>query len=285
MKKLVMLLLCGGMLVACSQSSYNVKVSNSDEVLVSTSEMSITKQGYFEYLLDQYGSNEVLNQALNTIADKEVTDTDAIEKLLQERIDDYAKYADGDIEEYAKSLGYDSKDDYVDKVLRLSVKVELLRNKYIEENLETLISEYQVTSFKKIIVEKESEALALIKESTSEEIFDQKLKNAGSKGEDAGIVTKESSLDDNLKTALEKLSALKEDGVYSEAIKLSDDTYAVVYVYNTNHQNTQDIINTLTKITDLQDKITGVYLKKYNFEVHDKKIKADIKKLSSEYIE
>lgn len=285
MKKIVMLLLCGGILVACSQSSYNVKVSDDSEVLVSTSEMNVTKQGYFEYLLDQYGSNEVLNQALNTIADKEVTDTDAIEKLLQERINDYAKYADGDIEKYAKSLGYDSKDDYVDKVLRLSVKVELLRNKYIEENLKNLISEYQVTSFKKIIVEKESEALALIKESTSEDIFDQKLKNAGNKGEDAGIVTKESSLDDNLKTALEKLSALKEDGVYSEAIKLSDDTYAVVYVYNTAHQNTQDIINALTKITDLQDKITGIYLKKYNFEVHDKKIKADIKKLSSEYIE
>lgn len=285
MKKLVMLLLCGGMLIACSSSSYNVKVSNSDEVLISDSEMSITKQGYFEYLLNRYGADEVVNLALNTIAEKELSDTDAIDKLLQERIDDYTKYAEGNIEEYAKNLGYESKDEYVEKVLRLSVKVELLRNKYIEENLDGLLKEYQVTSLKKIIVEKESEALAIIKEASSKEAFDKALKDAGSKGEDAGIVTKNSSLDDNLKSSLEKLSVIKEDGVYTTPIKLSDGTYAVVYLYNTDHKNTEEIVSTLTNISDLQNKITGTYLKKYNFEVHDQKIKSGIKKLSSEYIE
>ena len=286
MKKLMMLLLCGGLLVACSSDSgYSVKVSKSDDAIITGSELKITKQDYFNQLLDQYGAQEVLSEALTTIADKEITDQDEINKLVAEREKTYAKNANGDLEKYAKSLGYDSKEEYSQEVLVPDAKQELLRNKYIKENLEKMIKDYQVVSFKKIVVTKESEALTLIKESTSAEIFDKKLKDAGTNGEDAGIVTKNSTLDDNLKSQLSQLSAVNKDGVYSEAIKLSDDSYAVLYLYNTDHKNTDELINKLTSDGDVQKEIEGIYLKKYNFKVNDSKIKDAIKKLSSEYIE
>ena len=286
MKKLMMLLLCGGLLVACSSDSgYSVKVSKSDDAMITGSELKMTKQDYFNQLLDQYGAQQVLSEALTTIADKEVTDQEEINKLVAEREKTYAKNANGDLEKYAKSLGYDSKEEYSQEVLVPDVKQELLRNKYIKENLEKMIKDYQVVSFKKIVVPKESEALTIIKESTSAEIFDKKLKDAGTNGEDAGIVTKNSTLDDNLKSQLSQLSAVNKDGVYSEAIKLSDDSYAVLYLYNTDHKNTDQLINKLTSYGDVQNEIEGIYLKKYNFKVNDSKIKDAIKKLSSEYIE
>ena len=86
MKKLMMLLLCGGLLVACSSDSgYSVKVSKSDDAMITGSELKMTKQDYFNQLLDQYGAQQVLSEALTTIADKEVTDQEEINKLVAER--------------------------------------------------------------------------------------------------------------------------------------------------------------------------------------------------------
>lgn len=285
MKKLVMLLLCGGLLTACSNSSYSVKVSDGDDVLISGGEVSISKQDYFETLMDRYGGQKIIDEALLSIADKELTDQDTLDKLVKEKEETYAKYADNDLEAYAKKMGYDSKDDYIENYIKVEAKKELLQNKYATEHLDDLIKSSQLVSFKKIIVDKESEALTIIKESTTQKAFDKKLKDAGSDGEDAGIVTKNSTLDDNLKAVLEKLSAVDKDGVYSEAIKLSDDTYAVLYIYNTDHKNTDELVKKLTSDSDIQKEIQGKYLKQYNFTVNDNKVKKAIQQISSEYIE
>ena len=122
----------------------------------------MTKQDYFEQLLDSYGSSKVLNDVLTAIADKEITNQKDIDSLLKEREETYTKYANGDLDSYAKSMGYKSKDEYIKEALLPDVKQELLRNKYIKENLDHLLSEYQVVRFKKIIVSKESTALAII---------------------------------------------------------------------------------------------------------------------------
>lgn len=284
MKKLLMLLMCGGLLVGCS-SQYSVKVTDGDKEMISGGEVSITKQDIFEYLLDKNGANEIVNEVLTTIADKEVNDQEALDKLVKQREEDYAKYAGGDLEKYAKNLGYDSKDDYIKAVLVPDAKQELLRNKYINENLETLIKNYQICSFKKIVVDKESTALSYIEKATDEEAFNKLMKENSDKSEDSGIVTKNSSLDDNLKKQLETLSAVSKDGVYKEAIKLSDDTYAVLYLYNTDHKNTDDLTNTLSNDSDVKDEINASYLKKYQFTVNDDKIKKAIEKISSNYVE
>ncbi len=62
MKKVVMLLLCGSLLYGCSSSQYSVKVSDAHEdALVTGSELNITKQDYFQYLLQNYGAQTVVS--------------------------------------------------------------------------------------------------------------------------------------------------------------------------------------------------------------------------------
>lgn len=285
MKKLIMLLLCGSLLYGCSSSSYSVQVSDAQDSLMSGSQLDITKQDYFEYLLDNYGAQEIVTTILDNIADKEITDQEEIDKLVQQREDEYAEYADGDLEKYAQNLGYESKEDYLNESLIPEVKQELLRQKYIEEHLDDLIAEYQVCSMKKIVVEKESEALEIIEKSTDEKAFDQLLEDYGNDGEDAGVVTKNSSLDDNLKDKLSDLNKVEKDGVYSQAIKLSDDNYAVVYLYDTAHKNTDGIVSALASDGEVQEKAEGAYLKKYHFEVHDDLLKKEIKEISDNYLE
>ncbi len=285
MKKLVLLLMCAGLLAACSSSSYSVQVSDADSVLVSDSTLKVTKQGFYEYLLDSYGANEVLVEALTKIADIELTDEDELNELVEEIKEEYASYTDDDLSVYASYMGYDDVDEYVDQIIVPSAKQELLRKHYITDNLEAMVEEYSVCSFKKIVVEKESEALNIISEATDEEAFDALMEEYSDDAEDAGMVTKNSTLDDNLVEIIDELSAVEEDGVYSSAIKLSDDTYVVLYLYDTDHSNTEDIIDTLSSDSDVQEYIEGIYLKKYNFDVYDSKIKAAIEEISDQYLD
>lgn len=276
----------GGWFLTHQEKSYQVKISDNQNVLVSGSQIKVTQQDYFEVLLDQYGANEILNKAIDIIAEKELDDQEALDKAVDELTETYTQYSNGDLEATAKKYGYESKDEYIDDIIVPAAKQQLLREKYLKEHLDDYIKDSQVTSFKKIVVDKESTALSLIKDMKSEEDFDKKMKEYGDKAEDAGMVTKNSSaLDSNLKNALEKLSTLEKDGIYSEAIKLSDDTYAIVYVYDADHKNTDEIIDKLSSDADIQEEIEAIYLKKYNFEVHDKKMKDMVKELSDQYFE
>lgn len=285
MKKLVMALLCVGLLYGCNSAGYDTTVSNKDKVIITGSGLNITNQDYFEYLMNQTGPSAVLDQALMNIADKELTDQDAIDKAVKEAQDSYAQYANGSLEDYAKQLGYDSVDDYTQQKIIPEVKTKLLIEKYIDKNFDQLIKDYQVSSFKKITVDKESTALSLIKDIKSEDDFNKKMEEYGSDSEDAGVVTKNSALDDNLKKSLGDLSEVDKDGVYKEAIKLSDDKYAVIYLYDTAHKNKDKIKTALTSDTAATDEIKGKYLSQYHFEVYDEKIKKGIKDLSSQFIE
>ena len=140
---------------------------------------------------------------------------------------------------------YESNEDYLNEALIPESMQKLLSDKYIEEHLADFIKDSQVCSFTNIVVEKESEALEIIEKSTDEKAFDQLMEDFGSDSEDAGVVTKNSALDDNLKDKLSDLSQVDKDGVYSQAIKLSDDNYAVVYLYDTAHKNTDGITSAL----------------------------------------
>jgi len=143
-------------------------------------------------------ANKRLAEKLRSDENMSKTLLEIMEPVLKEREETYTKYANGDLDSYAKSMGYKSKDEYIKEALLPDVKQELLRNKYIKENLDHLLSEYQVVRFKKIIVSKESTALAIISNSKDEKSFNEQMKKYSDKAEDAGIVTKNYSLDENL---------------------------------------------------------------------------------------
>ena len=240
--------------------SYVTHVKDGDSEVVKTGDVTITKDDLYEYFLDNDGLNMTLNSAINYVADQEITDQDAINS----------------------NAGYESEDDFVKQILEPNAKIQLLQEKFVEDNFKSLVKEYKVKYLKYFTVDTESQALKIIKDCTSEESGTNYFNR--NSGTDAGLVTKESSSVDS--KIIKKLDKFTKDGIYAKAIKTSESKYAIVWVYNTDKSNLKDEIKkSLTSISNFSTKCETSYLRKYNFDVYEPSIKKKIKKSSKDYFE
>ena len=262
--------------------SYVTHVKDGDSAVVKTGDVTITKDDLYEYFLDNDGLNMTLNSAINYVADQEITDEDAINSKVEELKQQYLQYAGtSDLETYAKDAGYESEDNFVKQILEPNAKIQLLQEKYVEDNFKSLVKEYKVKYLKYFTVDTESQALKIIKDCTSEESFTNYFNE--NSGTDAGLVTKASSSVDS--KIIKKLDKFTKDGIYAKAIKTSESKYAIVWVYNTDKSNLKDEIKkSLTSISNFSTNVK-LYLRKYNFDVYEPSIKKKIKKSSKDYFE
>lgn len=285
MKKLLPILGLSLLLVGCGSATTTIdsSVTAGKEVIIEGEEISVTKNDIYHTLMKENGITEIFNISLNYIADKEITDADAIEAKVNETIEQYAQYMENGIDAYAQQLGYESGDEYVENLLRPKAKQQLLKEKYLTDNLDTIIKDYQVRYIKTISVETESAAMEIIDNSKTVEAFDAFLGSEDKNGTDVGIVTKENTtVDENIISALDKFTA---DGIYSKAIKTTDNKYTVVYVYNTDTKDLKEDIKThLRTLASIETDYEVHYLKKYKFKVYENKMKQEIDDLNKDYL-
>lgn len=274
-------------IVTADKDGYTSSVKDGSTEVIS-GDVSVTKKGLYEYLLDNYGANEVLNEAYNKITAKEITDQDAIDAKGKEQKNRYAEYS-GSFETYAKNQGYSDAKAFEKEVVVPEAKSELLEEKYLDTKFNDVCKKYNVSYLKIVEYSKESDALKALKTVTSADAMTALMNANSSSSTDLGFVCSKSStttVDKKIIKALSKFTSLKTDSVYKEAVKLSTGKYAVVYVYNTDKSaQKSDITENLQNLTDVKTDIESYYLKKYKFTVEDEKVKKQIKKISSKYID
>lgn len=274
-------------IVTADKDGYTSSVQNSSSEVIS-GDVSVTKKGLYEYLLDNYGANEVLNEAYNKITAKEITDKDAINTKVKELKQRYAEYS-GSFETYAKNQGYSDAKAFEKEVVVPEAKSDLLEEKYLDTKFNDVCKKYNVSYLKIVEYSKESEALKALKTVTSADAMNTLMNANTSSSTDLGFVCSKSStttVDKKIIKALSKFTSLKTDDVYKEAVKLSTGKYAVVYVYNTDKSaQKNDIVKNLLNLGDVKTDIESYYLKKYKFTVEDEKVKKQIKKISSKYVD
>lgn len=274
-------------IVTADKDGYTSSVQNSSSEVIS-GDVSVTKKGLYEYLLDNYGANEVLNEAYNKITAKEITDKDAINTKVKELKQRYAEYS-GSFETYAKNQGYSDAKTFEKEVIVPEAKSDLLEEKFLDTKFNDVCKKYNVSYLKIVEYSKESEALKALKTVTSADAMNTLMNANTSSSTDLGFVCSKSStttVDKKIIKALSKFTSLKTDSVYKEAVKLSTGKYAVVYVYNTDKSaQKNDIVKNLLNLGDVKTDIETYYLKKYKFTVDDEKVKKQIKKISSKYVD
>ena len=285
MKKILALICTGVLLVGCSSSSavhYNTEVTDGDNTIVSGDDISISKNDVYHYLLQQYGSSEILSLAMTYIADQEITDEAQIQAGIDEQVASYTESLSMSFEEYAIQCGYENAQAYIDDVITDGVKQNLLLDKYIDENYDDLVDAYKIKYLKLITLDTESAALSIIEQVQDGSDFDTLMsENSGS---DLGMVSTDTSdLDDKI---IDNLDNFTEDGIYDEVIKTSDSKYAVVYVYNSDESElTDEIKENMTSISDMSSKMETHYLRKYNFDVYEQALKDEIAESNEDYFE
>ena len=283
-KKIFPLAIVATLLVGCSSSSattYTSEIKDGDKTIATAVDVKISKNDVYHYLLKEYGSSEVLSLALTYIADQELTDKDAVQTRINEKVASFTENLTTSLEEYAKQYGYETEQEYIDGVLTLGVKQTMLKEKYIDKNYKKLVKEYKVKYLKTITLDTEAGAKKLLKEIKNGSDFDTVMnENSGS---DVGMVTTETTtVDSNI---IKKLDDFTKDGVHNKVIETSDSKYAIVYVYNTDTSEVEDDIKSnLSSISDMSTKMETYYLKQYNFDVHEDAIRDEIEETEPDYL-
>ena len=178
-------------IVTADKDGYTSSVKNGSSEVIS-GDVSVTKKGLYEYLLDNYGANEVLNEAYNKITAKEITDKDAINAKVEELKNRYASYS-GSFETYAKNQGYSDAKTYEKEVVVPEAKSELLEEKYLDTKFNDACKKYNVSYLKIVEYSKESEALKALKTVTDENAMTTLMNANASNSTDLGFVCSKSS--------------------------------------------------------------------------------------------
>lgn len=284
-KKIIPLVIASTLLVGCSSSSavnYSSEVSDGDKTAINIDGTEINKNDIYHYLLEKYGSSEVLSLALTYIADQEITDEDAYNTKLNETIAEQKESAGvTSLDDIAKQYGLENEQEFIDKILSVGVKQEMLKEKYIDKNYKKLVKEYKVKYLKTITVDTEAGAKKILEQIKDGSDFDTIMNENG--GSDAGMVTTETTtVDENI---IKKLDKFTKDGAYEKVIKTSDSKYAIVYVYNTDTSAvTDEIKSNLATISDMSTKVESYYLKQYNFTINEKAIEDEINESQPDYL-
>lgn len=283
-KNIIPLAVAGTLLVGCGSSSaitYSSEVSDGDKTVITIGDTKITNNEIYHHLLKQFGSSEVLSLALTYIADQEVTDKEAIKAKIDEKVASTKENITTSLDEVAKQYGYKNEQEYIDKIITVGAKQDLLIDKYIDKNYNDLIKEYKVKYLKVITVDTESGALSLIDKIKEGADFDTVMNE--NNGSDVGMVTTKSTNVDS--KIIKKLDKFTKDGIYDKVIKTSESKYAVVYVYNSDKSKIKDEVkSSLASVSEMSTKMESYYLKQYNFDIYEEAIKDEIKKSNEDYL-
>lgn len=291
MKKLITLTAALFMIAGCAGTNgYSTKIENANENAVSGTNLSITNQELFENLMDQYGANYVLNQALQKIAGNYELDEEALKAEVENTINTYKTFMGDDLDAYAKNnLGYDTFAEYQEKVLEPSLRQKKMIEDYSEQNFDTLASQYYFKKLSMIVVEDESTAISLIgKISNNELSFEDAVSEYSidsttkAKKGDMGVVSDLSTnVAENIIAILPQLTV---NGLYSVPVEVNNG-YAIINVVETDITVFQDeILDALKNSDKITKEAESYYLHENGFKVYDDRLKENLQAINADYI-
>lgn len=292
MRKIVLSLACLFLVAGCSsQNKYTTTIENGKEVAVSGTNVSITNQDIYEYLMDGYGANLVLNKALQSIAENYEVDEEKLQTELTTMLSTYKSFYGEDLDTYAQqNLGYDSWEAYQNAVIIPSLRQKMMITDYADNNFETLAQQYNFKKLRIIIVEDESTAISLIADlSSGKTTFEDALQthSATTPKSDLGVVSDLSSTSSVDPAILNILPQLDVNALYSVPVQLSNNKgYAVVDVVETDiHVLQSEILNILRTADAVTSEAEAYYLAQNKFKVYEKELENNIKAVNPDYIQ
>ncbi len=264
MKKIVAILAALLLITGCSDAYAEVK-NSVDFVKVGND--TISSEDIYPSLVEYYGIEYVINFIHKVIYDAEVTDYD-----LQARIDEEiakAKETDGD--EYYKTQGFDTEDEYLVLITDVLIYEAIIKN-YVNTNFENLVNSYLPVKMRVADFTDKETAEQAIKELKAGEGFNDVLDGKFTelyKGEEKVY----STLDTLPSEVVSYAMYADRPNIPDSPISTSDGRFYVVQITNTDPETfKEDIVDSFINHSPIIQGGMNYYTNKLGITFHDKAI-------------
>lgn len=163
-KKLFPVLIASLLLVGCGDKT--TSISNQSQALIKIGSQTVTNGEVYQALIAQDATETVKSMATQLILNKEVEITDEMKAKADTELADFKANVGDNVDLYLKYYGYKDLDDYYTNGILPTLQQEVLVNKYLNENYDSLAAEHLPKKIRLIEVTdatKAAEALAEIK--------------------------------------------------------------------------------------------------------------------------
>lgn len=287
--KIVLVLGAALMLGGCGNATANI--SHGSDVIGTIGNTSITDGDIYSSLKSTSGYSYALTMIREQIFAREIEVTDEMRQQAQDEYDQYAEQYEAQdtgmtAEEYVIYLGYESVDDYINKVYLPNYEQQALNAKYMEDDNANFLEEYEPVKAQIIQTSDQdtaSQALEALNNGDDFADVAEEYNDSTTYDGSEQIVTTQSGLPTAVMTKLNDA----EDGTLVNEV-IADTTngyYYVVRLVSKDYETIKDdIVEALQDNTTLTNDAMVYYLKKYNFTVYDVDIFNALRDSNPEYL-
>lgn len=286
--KIVLVLGAALMLGGCGNATANI--SHGSDVIGTIGSTSITDGDIYGSLKSSSGYSYALTMIREQIFAREIEVTDEMRQQAQDEYDQYAEQYEAQdtgmtAEEYVIYLGYESVDDYINKVYLPNYEQQALNAKYMDDDNANFLEEYEPVKAQIIQTSDQdtaSQALEALNNGDDFADVAEEYNDSTTYDGSEQIVTTQSGLPTAVMTKLNDA----EDGTLVNEV-IADTTngyYYVVRLVSKDYETIKDdIVEALQDNTTLTNDAMVYYLKKYNFTVYDVDIFNALRDSNPEY--
>ena len=234
---------------------------------------------------------DALSMIREQIFEREIEVTDEMRQQAQDEYDQYAEQYEAQdtgmtAEEYVIYLGYESVDDYIEKVYLPNYKQQALNAKYMDDDNANFLEEYEPVKAQILQTTDQDSASQALEALNDGDDFAEVTEEYGETTTYDGseqIVTTQSGLPT---AVLTKLNDAEDGTLVNEVIPdTTNGNYYVVRLVSKDYETIKnDVAEALQDNTSLTNDAMVYYLKKYNFTVYDVDIFNALRESNPEYL-
>lgn len=274
MKKLLILALISALfMVGCSTDDPYAGISENDSAVVTVDGNSYTRGQFYDALVSTNATALVTNKLVDMMYEDIIGDESVILDQVNEVLEQLKAGDESYFKLYLSYMGYTSEEAYVNDMILFS-KQDALVGKYIEDNYDQFITDYQPKMVRMLQTsdkDKAEEALALIKDGASFLETTTTYGNGNYNGQTQLIHNESENVSSNVLLAIQSY----DEATILDAVVVNTEgtLFTVIEITDVDSTSLKDeFVSSLKQIDEVIDTAITSYVRAGNFTVFDKNV-------------
>ena len=287
MKKLLILALISVLfMVGCSTDDPYAGISENDSAVVTVDGHSYTRGQFYDALVSTNATALVTNKLVDMMYENVIGDESVILDQVNEILEQLKAGDESYFKLYLSYMGYTSEETYVNDMILFS-KQDALVGKYIEDNYDQFITDYQPKMVRMLQTsdkDKAEEALALIKDGASFLETTTTYGNGNYNGQTQLIHNESENVSSNVLLAIQSY----DEATILDAVVVNTEgtLFTVIEITDVDSTSLKDeFVSSLKQIDEVIDTAITSYVRAGNFTVFDKNVYDALNKTNPNFLD